>query len=571
MTGVSVQEKIGRWWPAAGWLLIVVAQLPGSLLPYFDGKWLAVHLLAAAVALSFFLSDFRWPQLGKRAALALAALFCVMIAVLFRDNGWEAAPAFLDRASFFLLALAVWRGLSSGRLSLSDFWWPVAVSLFCVSLFGLVQVQRAGITKEMPYTLVGSTFGYANNTAQFVAIALLFFWGLERPRARIALPFAYALSAFSLAYLFLLRGRSALVGFLLGALFLLALRSRNGRSLARAFRARKLAVSLLLLAVLALVTGLQHFSGRKWGDILSGRIFAEKENLTSWRMDGWRQTTEMIADHPLLGVGVGRFTWEFVPYHAVAAGKSLSEDHVATAPHNEFLRYAAEEGVPLALAYLVGWLLFLRAWWRRRGSEELVVVPGIVCLLSEAVAQFPWENPFAVFFSAVLVGAMAARIWREGEAGRSRRQLWPIAGLGLAFCACFIWCDSLKVVAASKDYSRVAFACRWMPGGSESCLRAAKAELNRGDLRQAHLRLTSVLEREPANYSALRLMAWVLHHQGDNIGACYFLWRYDDLFSDQSTLHETLAKSCPPRWLSYFHRRRPMHYYEGGNAITVKR
>ncbi len=73
------------------------------------------------------------------------------------------------------------------------------------------------------------------------------------------------------------------------------------------------------------------------------------------RIRVYRDSLELIADHPLLGVGPGMYRWRFRPYQT--EGTERLYDHA----HNDFLETAAEWGVPLALLF---WGFVLRRFYR---------------------------------------------------------------------------------------------------------------------------------------------------------------------------------------------------------------
>jgi len=84
----------------------------------------------------------------------------------------------------------------------------------------------------------------------------------------------------------------------------------------------------------------------------------------------WMKTLSMIATHPVLGVGLGRFYYVsklFTPAVEGTIGRYGKWPNIA---HSEYLQYAAELGVPIALLmFAIGVYLFRLAW---RRSESLV-------------------------------------------------------------------------------------------------------------------------------------------------------------------------------------------------------
>jgi hypothetical protein len=71
----------------------------------------------------------------------------------------------------------------------------------------------------------------------------------------------------------------------------------------------------------------------------------------------WRNTWRMIADHPLLGVGIGAFQYGYAPYvQGVAGWRGFLTDD----PHNQYLKLQGEMG----LLGLATFLFFLYAVFR---------------------------------------------------------------------------------------------------------------------------------------------------------------------------------------------------------------
>jgi len=88
----------------------------------------------------------------------------------------------------------------------------------------------------------------------------------------------------------------------------------------------------------------------------------------------WRNTWRMIADHPLLGVGIGGFQYGYAPYvQGVAGWRGFQTDD----PHNQYLKLQGE----LGLLGLGTFLFFLYA-----------------------VFRYPAPTPFRELAAAALVG-----------------------------------------------------------------------------------------------------------------------------------------------------------------------
>jgi len=102
-------------------------------------------------------------------------------------------------------------------------------------------------------------------------------------------------------------------------------------------------------------------------DLYSDRVTNADNIYVRWAQH--KQTMRVIADHPLLGVGIDRF------YTAV----SMSPRYFATFrgfdslnfTHNTMLSIAAETGIFGLMCYLLAQLFFARAMWRTRQINPL--------------------------------------------------------------------------------------------------------------------------------------------------------------------------------------------------------
>jgi len=234
------------------------------------------------------------------------------------------------------------------------------------------------------------------------------------------------------------RERLAAAACLLGTAALLLTRARGGWLAAAAglatvafvsrhqlaARARVWAVPLLIGAVIAAVLG----DGRqllqpklpKDGGVLSG------QDLTAGvRLSIWRGTLRLIGDHPLGGIGLGRFREAYPafrePEEAALPGREglpTEVDH----PHNELLLPAAEGGVLAGLSLLLFLALTLGRAARQvaragtdpsedGGLSDRVALGLLVCGTAAALVQNAWTTPATAlpFFAA------AGWAWRPAE------------------------------------------------------------------------------------------------------------------------------------------------------------
>jgi len=173
-----------------------------------------------------------------------------------------------------------------------------------------------------------------------------------------------------------LPSRTSLLGLLLGV-FAACVHQWRGRL-------RVLAVSLAVGVVVAgclvsqapsvqekFTLGIQELEAAKAGAVSEG----------SWvvRYHMYRETTRMMLDAPLAGLGLGSWTPE---WHR--RGPKLLYDY--SMPHNDFLWMGAETGVPGLLALAAIFVTGLVVAWRRRDiTGRLAFVAMLILLVATCV------------------------------------------------------------------------------------------------------------------------------------------------------------------------------------------
>lgn len=252
-----------------------------------------------------------------------------------------------------------------------------------------------------------------------VALALV-----EGPRwSRDLAALGAALGATALLFTF---QRAAYLAVLvaLGVLALLVWRIRPARA--------GWATALVALAGLVVLAGagLDAF-------VLHGRVAARLGQLADDRnrLRLWDAALRMALDHPLLGVGTGRYPFFFQEYTGPELRRGFPFWGTA---HSMYLHLLAEQGL-LGLASFLG---FFGAVWagalRRVGRlprDRAVLVSGLVAALSGwlvyGLVQFTFRVNALVYLVCILTGALAALTPASRRPGLSRRWVLVAAALGL--------------------------------------------------------------------------------------------------------------------------------------------
>jgi O-antigen ligase len=141
-----------------------------------------------------------------------------------------------------------------------------------------------------------------------------------------------------------------------------------------------------------------------------GQVIAHKFETngvsSNSRLDIHAAVQPMIADHPLLGTGLGSFPTAFQAYRP----STMSPDEIIDKAHNSYLEFAAEMGVPALLVLMgaLGWV-GLQLYRGMRDRRERYVIPTLgfaVWLLGGiySLVDFPLQIPaLTALFVALMV------------------------------------------------------------------------------------------------------------------------------------------------------------------------
>lgn len=146
------------------------------------------------------------------------------------------------------------------------------------------------------------------------------------------------------------------------------------------------------------------------GGNVSGRF--DMQGLSDeGRIETYRATLRMIADHPWFGTGLGTFAWSFPAYR----GSNMSMWGVWDRAHSTPLELASDLGLPLVILIALAWsvvlAMLLRGVLTRRRDVILPVGALSVAVLSLAhsIIDFSLQIPGYAIVVFALVGAGLAQ------------------------------------------------------------------------------------------------------------------------------------------------------------------
>jgi hypothetical protein len=202
-----------------------------------------------------------------------------------------------------------------------------------------------------------------NNFAMLFVVVLPFLWYAGQAfEKRIWRWAVWLIIPFGWHAIFLTASRGGLVG-VAATILLTALRSKN---------------KLLGLLLIPAFAGAYVWQA---GDLMRSRAETisefQTETSAATRLEAWTAAAGMIADHPITGVGLASFGPAYPDY----------SDKKPREAHNTFFQIAAESGLLAGVAYVLIYVISIRALWRngtRLRRLSTTGPPAFVYLANEA-------------------------------------------------------------------------------------------------------------------------------------------------------------------------------------------
>ncbi len=403
--------------------------------------------------------------------LAYPAGFLIVVGLLSMINAVNGRVVIQSLAVFlyFVLFYLIVANAVKEKRDVTLILYALLISSFLAALYGLLQylgVMR-GATGGHGLNEIISTMGNRNYLGGFLAY-LLFptVILIVRLRSRILRAIAIPLISFNFGMAMLVNQTGIRVALIIAGIGVII-----GWAIFRPVEPlrKNRAWLIALLVVLAFtflveapsgplnsVVGLSATGGSSW----IGRMWAQ--NAGKVRAWDWWVGYEMFKDHPLLGVGLGNYKLNFIPYKAkflaTPQGKNYNF-YIARAAqaHNEYVQVLAELGI-LGIIGLIG-LIGMTAYslwtalYRNRDEADrfdlLLLTGGVITFLVHSLVSFPAHLPASSLVFVTLLGIATSRAY--GDAAQTTVTL-KRAPLLVTAGVVFLFTISVSVIAL-RDYA----------------------------------------------------------------------------------------------------------------------
>lgn len=401
-----------------------------------------------------------------------------------------------------------------------------------IATLGILQ-HLAGLQWVPQQVAPAATFNNKNMAAQFMVLTFPISLGLAATAADRRLVWLFALvTALDALFLYYTRTRAAWLAVLAQAAMvgggIWIYRSRASiRRLFDGNRTAALVVSLLLLA-----GGMQLGPGsldktRGAAPETAEREMGDSFDISSARHRSvlWRNTLAVIAEHPIIGVGIRNVQ----VHYPTAPDKSHHRLALHTQRvHNDYLQIYAELGLPALLVFV--WVTVLvgkrTAVLIRSDADADWFPPVTICaaalsgLAVNAIFSFPLNRALPPFLSAVYLGLFFKTVALATE---NPQPTTVASGLGRRACIglSVSWC--VLVVAWGVT------AYHWSM--ADHYYRKHLLAFLAGDAAAAIAHGKTALEYNPARGAILRSLSRAYVRHGDYAAAEALFERIDKVFS----------------------------------------
>jgi O-antigen ligase len=407
-------------WIALAIALIVPWWLPllPTTAPTFYKEW----LFALALAFAGLVAKSVTPREGSRERMdpflltAIAAIAVLLVQVVFFDGVWRRAVLTGFAVVSFVFAILLGRAMRErGDESLAGIAKCLLVAALGSCLFAAAQLLLPGLPGVLPRSpRLYANVGQANHFCDLLwlgSVATAFLYARRTLGAKPALALVIVMLAFSttsgsrMAWLY-----TASLG-ALGALAAWRISGPFGRRFGGALMA--LAVVYAVVATVIAATGILSELGLTSAEArTSGGESVESDTHRLWY---WRVAAEAARDHPLVGVGVGRFAGEGLAL--AMRGAEVVPNAADVQAHNVFLQLAAECGIPLALAALVALVVWLARAWRASAQRPETI--AVLALALPILVHANLEHPLGYLYFLGLLGLLIGHVGGDRVAAES--------------------------------------------------------------------------------------------------------------------------------------------------------
>lgn len=418
---------------------------------------------------------------------------------------------------------------------------------FCSTLYGTKNLEKRGVLPLFwgtalfiilsflnfifvsPY--LSFTFGNLNKSAEFVGLSLALQLGLVSQFKNKGKKLLLILICFSLAYLYFTKCRSAWLGVTGIVMYLIGTRA------------------LSLKDILSITLGTCFLIG--FFELIFNHIdripmiLSLKEDSILERWSLLQNTLSLIYDFPL-GVGLGHYGDAAIPYMKNLPKQAFIEGYSVFSPHNEILRFIAEDGLPAFLIFILFLLSFIFPLdkIKKISTQCPESMAFFIFLLIQCLFQFPFIQPFPLLIVPFCL-AYTFAFTKELKAFPS--PLWKKGAnvLGVFFLIMTLLQGTAWIVA-QRAFNTLTLNKSVYTLWKDRSLLVNILILTWSEGRYAETKnyALQALKIDPSNPQALKFLGLAEWELGNISKGCEILKKYESFYAKPTTIHQKVEEVC---------------------------
>ncbi len=349
------------------------------------------------------------------------ALFLLwsLISFLWSFNLHLATISWVQYLTYALLFFIVLNSFTS-KASINALFHTLIASLFVVSIIGLSQQYYSDVTLVRDFydqfVPPAASFANKNLASHFVVMTIPISFLMFALTKNIRISFLYSLvTFFALWYVIMIAARQAYVAIfvelLVIVLFLVFDYVKNNNTFLKSIQHIKIKIITFIFLIFSLfIVG--NFSSDGF-DLSKGSKLDRVAQISlgggSSRIPAWKNTIEMIKDHPIAGVGIGQWQEHYPLYYDASTPDVIFGDKTRLKKvHNEYLEMFANVGLvgflPLVWIFII---VFNNTWHKLKSNDDrgrvLAISMGMVGFTVVAFFSFPVWAYVSAFILMVFI------------------------------------------------------------------------------------------------------------------------------------------------------------------------
>ncbi|HMJ48436.1 MAG TPA: O-antigen ligase family protein [Ferruginibacter sp.] len=435
----------------ANWIVILVAILPllfsnVTMDPNITVRYLFLSIFIVCFLVYFFVVqkntiDFSFPLLVKAVFIAGACFVVWNVIALSASINKAAGYYEIARHLLYLVLLFICMNATrNGEVKIIKICNTIVVMALIQSFIGIFQYYELAFTEipganAFPFGLMSNRnlFGSAQAfTLPFVIYSLYRGsrkWSIAAIVSIIMILFSVVISQTRSSWISV--AAIIIISFILVAIF-------SRQDLKKWAIGTGLAIGATILVVIFLFATAKDNSfstsvkQRALSLAGSANDSSEVTNNATERVRIWNKTLDMIKDKPVLGVGPGN--WKVViPSYGTEGLVWANGNFVPDRPHNEYLRVAAETGVPAAILYFGMWVLtgiiafkiIIGNASRERKIPAILMLSGLAAFATDCMFSFPTEriehSLYTILMAGIILGLYSNQYPKQGVPSQAKK------------------------------------------------------------------------------------------------------------------------------------------------------